>query len=320
MANLLFTGNIIAIIWDFDQTLIRGYQQAPLFKKYDIDANVFWEEVNALSDYYRERDINVSKDTIYLNHILSYVNEGEFPNLTNKLLNEFGQSQDFYNGIPEIFVKTKEYVQNKREYVKNDIEVEHYIVSTGLRQIIKGSIINDHIDDIWANDFIEYVAKPGFKQTQEKLSISDCSISQVGYFLDNTTKTRAVWEINKGTNKDSEIGVNDLILEQDRRVPIPNMIYIADGPSDIPIFSILNLFGGKTLGVYNPDNPDHFREVKKLQDQGRVNHFCRADYREGKDAFLWIIDSLRIICDAIVENRARALVEKVKKSTKHITN
>jgi len=71
---------------------------------------------------------------------------------------------------------------------------------------------------------------------------------------------------------------------EDRRVPFRNMIYVADGPTDIPVFSILNNTGGRTLGVYNPDQAKHFRNVKSLQDQGRIQHFAEADYRPETNA------------------------------------
>ncbi len=321
MAVQIFTGNVIAVIWDFDQTLIPGYQQTPIFEHFGVDEGSFWKEVEKLAEYYEKQGVIVSPDTIYLNHILSYVKEGKFPGLSNKLLMEFGRKLHFYDGLPDFMRIAKEYIETKDEFSKRDISVEHYIVSTGLRQIIKGSLIAKFVTDIWACEFIEYPAKPGFvtcEAAPKEGEKTNPEICQVGYFLDNSTKTRAIWEINKGTNKNPSIGVNFRIAPEDRRVPIPNMIYIADGPSDIPVFSILNQFGGRTLGVYNPKSKQHFSEVKKLEDQGRVQHFCPANYVEGSDAHMWILNSLEEIGNRIVEIHNRILTERIGKPTKHV--
>lgn len=96
------------------------------------------------------------------------------------------------------------------------------------------------------------------------------------------------------------------------------MICIADGPSDVPMFSILNQFGGRTLGVYNPNQEEHYKEVKKLRDQGRVQHFVGADYTKGLGAFLWIMTSLKEIAQQIIVDRERALIDRVKPSGKHV--
>ena len=86
-----------------------------------------------------------------------------------------------------------------------------------------------------------------------------------------------------------------------------HMIYIADGPSDVPVFSILNAHGGKTLGVYTTEPRNNFREVKSLQDQGRIQGMAEADYTEGSAAYLWLMDSLDQIAAEIVQARATAL-------------
>lgn len=313
MAIQLFTGNVIAIIWDFDQTLIPGYQQSPLFSHYKVDGSTFWKEVNDISGAYREKGIIFSQDTLYLNLMLSYVKHGIFPGLNNALLKELGKELTFYEGVPQILEKSKKFVHDNEEYAKHSISVEHYIVSTGLRQTILGSKVAAMVEDVWGNDFIDNNDEP-------RSDVDTSQISQIGYFLDNTTKTRAIWEINKGTNKDERIGVNDRIAPEDRRVPIPHMIYIADGPSDIPVFSILNAFGGRTLGVYNPEERKHYLEVKKLHDQARVQHYAPANYADGSPASMWIYSTIDEIASNIVRNRDLVLKERVGPSAKHVVD
>jgi hypothetical protein len=309
MAVPLFTGNVIALIWDFDQTLIPGYQQGPLFRHYDINEPQFWKEVDALTAHYKGRGIEVSPDTTYLNHLLTYVKSGKLPGLTNAKLREFGRELEFYPGMPDFMAAARNSIEESEDFQKHAITVEHYVVSTGLRQVILGSAIADHVKGVWACEFIEEPAAPGFLEAGgTALPNGDREVSQVGYFLDNTTKTRAIWEINKGTNVDSRIGVNDLIALEDRRIPLRNMLYIADGPSDIPVFSILNQYGGRTLGVYNPALDEHFKKVKGLRDQGRVQCVAEADYRATSMASRWILESLHEMASVIVKDRERALV------------
>ena len=318
MARPLFHGNVIALIWDFDQTLIPGYQQQPMFDHFKVSPGDFWDEVNGLADFYKAQDVVVSTDTLYLNHILTYVREGKFANLTNDMLKNFGQQLTFYPGMPEFLEQSKAAIEGDARYRDHSITVEHYIVSTGLRHLMKGSAVAPHVAEIWGCDFIESPAASGYLTAPAAPPASPPVITQVGYFLDNTTKTRAIWEINKGCNKDPKIGVNDLISQDDRRVPLRNMIYVADGPSDVPVFSILNNFGGRTLGVHNGSDA-HYEQVAKLGTQGRVQHFTEADYRPNREAYRWIMKQLRELATLIVQDRERLRAEHVQPAAKHVT-
>ena len=233
--------NIIAVIWDFDKTLVDGYMQDPIFEKYGVDAKKFWEEVNSLPDkYWVEQKVKVNKDTIYLNHFINKTKEGVFKGLNNDLLFELGKKLKFYKGIPEIFEKTKEIVENNSIFQEYNIKVEHYIVSTGMKQMIEGSIIKEYVEDSWGCELIQSLDENG-----------NFEISEIGYTIDNTSKTRAIFEINKGVNKNTKYDVNAKIKEGNRRVLFKNMIYIADGPSDVPAFSVIKK-GGRFNFCYLP--------------------------------------------------------------------
>lgn len=136
----------------------------------------------------------------------------------------------------------------------------------------------------------------------------------------NTTKTRAIFEINKGTNKDPRIDVNASIRQEDRRAPFQNMVYIADGPSDIPCFSIINQYGGKTFAVYRSGSMEEFAQVDSLRQQGRVQSYGEANYEKGSQTYMWILHTVQSIAKRIVENRARALTERVHAPPNHIVS
>ncbi|MDX1690253.1 MAG: HAD family hydrolase [Acidimicrobiia bacterium] len=300
----LYTQTVIAFIWDFDRTLIPSNQQDPLFAAYGVDPDEFWGEVDGLVDWYRARGEIVARDQVYLLHILSYVQAGVFDGLSNARLRELGAEIEPSPGIPEFFTATREHLASVPEYAAQGITVEHYVVSTGIRPMIEGSVVAPHIDGIWANTFVEGLAPRGYRDTLATARAD--TITHLGSTIDNTAKTRAIFEINKGVNVHEGIDVNARMSEEQRRVPIPHMVYVADGPSDVPVFSILNQHGGKTLGVYTTEPRNNFRRVKDLQEQGRIQGLAEADFREGEAAYLWLMDSLDQIADEIVDARRRA--------------
>ena len=261
--------NIVACVWDFDKTLIPGYMQKPLFEHFNVDENVFWSEVNQLPELYSARGMNVSSDTIYLNHLLSYVKNGPMRGLTNQKLEEMGGAINFYPGLPDFFLELSEIARHE-EFSDYDFKLEHYIISTGISKIIQGSEIAPYVDGIFACEFIESPLPPNFmSQTEFSLPL-DLEISQVGKTVDNTIKTRCIFEINKGTNKNNNIDVNSFIPHEDRRIPIEQMIYIADGPSDVPVFTVVKQMGGKTYAVYNPENEKEFAQTCDLVERARI--------------------------------------------------
>ena len=309
----LFLQNVVAVIWDFDKTLSPNYMQKPLFDAYDIDEDIFWSEVNALPDYYKRAGISVQRDTCYLGHLLSYVRAGRMPGLTNARLRELGAGIEFFAGIPELFSALRASIALPH-YEEHDIRLEHYVVSTGLVEMIRGSRIADYLDGIYGSEFIEEPAQPGYDRAHAP---KHGLVSQIAGFLDNTTKTRALFEINKGVNKEPGITVNDSIPEDERRVPFTNMIYIADGPSDIPSFSVVREFGGQTCAVYAPDVEREFRQALSLQENGRVAFCAPADYREGTHTFRWLNNQVSRIADRMIVERKATLMGKVGRGPTH---
>ena len=318
--EMLFYQNIIAMIWDFDKTLIPHYMQKPLFEKYRVKEEAFWKEVNALSDYYGAHGLEVMPDSSYLGHILTYVRRGIFKNLSNRELFELGGEIEFYPGLPEFFDVVKKEIENDPVFSAFNIQVEHYVVSTGLRQMILGSKIAPYVKSVWGCEFAEEVAPPGFLKTkQDKLPLyEDGVISHICYALDNTTKTRAIFEINKGSNIFKNISVNASIEHKDRRVPFENMVYVADGPSDVPVFSVLNQLGGRTYGVYEKGNAGQFDQVKNLLADQRVQAFGEADYRADTQTSMWVLSSAREIASKMVDARKKAMDDRVGNPPAHI--
>jgi hypothetical protein len=294
--------------------------QAPIFEMYQVDPQKFWKEVDQLPDFYKKNELDlISTDTLYLNHMLTYTRAGVFKDLTNARLRKLGGQIALYRGLPNFFKEIQQFVASNVEYRQHDIRVEHYIVSTGLRQMILGSKIAPYVDGVWGCEFVESAPPPGYlEDVQKTISQEPKIISQIAYALDNTTKTRAVFEINKGSNKIPDIDVNAMIPDADRRVPFQNMIYIADGPSDIPVFSLINRYGGRTFAVYQPESSKEFAQVNRLQKQNRVQSFGEANYSPSSQTAMWITNAVTEISTQIVKNRERALGDKIGKPPKHL--
>lgn len=316
----LFTQNIIACIWDFDKTLIPEYMQVPLFRRYDVVDQDFWTETNTLIEVYRRRGYHVSGENGYLNHLLSYVKHGKMAGLNNKILRECGREIRLYPGLPEFFAQSREWVKEKPEFEKHEFKLEHYIVSTGLAEMIRGSAIAPEVDGIWACEFIENPLPPGFIGQKEFDIQAEAEIAQIGALIDNTTKTRALFEINKGTNKNPEIDVNANIALEDRRIPFQNMIYIADGPSDVPCFSVVKKNGGMAYAVYNPESGAEFEQNDRLRQVGRIDHYGPADYTPNSPTTRWLKMHVQAMCSRIAANRESAISAKVSRPPRHLNS
>lgn len=301
--------NIIAVIWDFDKTLVDGYMQDPIFEKYNVDSTAFWREVNALPQkYLTKQGVRVNKDTIYLNHFINCAQPGGiFDGLNNGDLHEFGKQLRFYAGVPDILKKTKDLIANIPAYQEYGIKVEHYIVSTGFVEVIRGSSIMDYVDGVWGCELIE-------REVSGKRVIGE-----IGYTIDNTSKTRAIFEINKGVPKHPEIDVNSKMNAEMRRVRFENMIYIADGPSDIPAFSLLNKNGGATFAIYPKGDKKAFQQVEQMRHDGRINMYAEADYSDGTTAYMWICNMIEQYAERMYRAEKAKLAESVSGIPKHLT-
>lgn len=327
MPTPLHPQNVIALVWDFDKTLIPGYMQEPIFKAYSVDEPGFWREVNALPAFFARLGVTLHPDTAYLNHLLTYVHHGRMPGLTNARLRELGREIVFHPGLPDFFARLERRLESDPEAQRFELRLEHYVVSTGLKEMIRGSAIHPFVKGVWASEFLESPAPPGFDPEAtldldlpraQALFPETEGISQIAVAYDNTSKTRALFEINKGSNVDASIDVNATMKAEDRRVPFENMIYVADGPSDVPAFSVIRQHHGVAYAVYDPANPLSLRQVDRLRRDGRIDHFGPADYREGSPTSDWLTLQVERIAARIVGERKSALKARVGEAPRHL--
>ncbi|MBD3312382.1 hypothetical protein GF352_02940 [archaeon] len=239
------------LAFDADKTLNPEYMQKPLFDYFglsDDEWNGFWQEKDDNKKKLLNNGLIVDGNILWLNKIIDYANNDVFPGLSNNLLMELGREIKFFPGIPEFFDNLKK---------ETGADIEYYVITSGLRKMLQGSVINDYVNEIYGCELLE----------------RDGVVSEVGFSVDYTNKTRFLFAITKGG---LEI-VNDRV--NDKRVRWHNMIYIGDGPSDIPCFEIVKNKGGKSIAVYDPDYEESLINAKKLMNDKRVDDYFKADYR-----------------------------------------
>ncbi|AWG42414.1 hypothetical protein CR532_00030 [Candidatus Borreliella tachyglossi] len=277
---------IIALIFDFDNTLIYGNMQQVLFDEYNVDAYLFWKEVENLSITYNNNHYNIiANEMIYLSHFLTYVKEDIFKGLNNRMLFKLGSKLKFFDGVVELF---KEISEINRSLKETGTSINIYIVSSGFRQMILGSIVAPYITKVWACEFIDAYLMPFYESSDNKFSDNGV-LSSVCYFVDHTIKTRVIFELNKG----SYDKINRRVPKSRRKIPFENMFYIADGFNDIPAFEILNNSLNhykNTLTVYYGNDEN----AKKLVKERRVGDLAEANYSKGTKLYNWVMEKIHL--------------------------
>jgi hypothetical protein len=289
--------SIIVIAYDCDHTLIPEYMQNGLLRKNGIEPENFWKESNQLKKDQKELGINLDFENAYLNLLLQYSHSGKLEEISNKKLREEGKNLQTFQGLPDFFERIKTNIENKPECKEHGIKIEQYIISTGLKEMILGSSLYNpkYIEDVFASEFLEVNGK----------------ISQIARAVGHMKKTEFLYLLNKGGNKNPSIDINGRMPNEARRIPFENMIYVGDGPTDVPCFATLSDEGGKSVAVYNPDSDSAFKKAILLQKQRRVFTFGPADYRENTDISRKLFYLVNERAQEIIKNRQDDLMSKI---------
>ena len=266
--------NIIAVVFDFDDTLTDDSTTA-LIEHVGIDAADFWgTKAKALLKS------GWDPTPAYLKLILDNVGEGKpFGKLTNIKLREFGASLKFYQGIPALFKELKESVAQHR--VSNP-GIEFYVISGGLEEIIRGSSIAKYLSNFWG---CQYGEENGQVQHLKRI-------------VSFTEKTKHLFQINKGIEtNDNPYRVNEKVDPSERRVPFENMIYIGDGLTDVPCFSLVSHFGGTSFGVFDPRKGGSPKKAwEGLLTPKRVSSLNAPKYRKTDELGSLLRTAVKSIC------------------------
>ncbi|MEY5026918.1 MAG: hypothetical protein RLZZ244_2446 [Verrucomicrobiota bacterium] len=288
--------NVIAIVYDYDQTLSPNYmQEEVLFPAFGIDSRAFWKKAQELV-----REHGFDNELAYMKVLLDCLG---MDRPTNQRLRELGSSLRFYPGLPQMFEEFAKGLLSS-QHLAHGIRVEHYIISSGLKILIEGSRLAPHVQAIFGCEFAE----------DER----GC-ITFPKRVISHTQKTQYLFRINKGL-LDMAQDVNDHMPAGIRPVPFQNMIYIGDGPTDVPCFAVVRQNGGHAIAVYNPDDASRasFRKCYQLSTHAdRVRHIAPADFRAGSHLRLILEQMVSEIANRIVEARARELEDATVRAPKH---
>ena len=248
---------VIALMYDFDKTLCtKDMQEYSFIPKLGMEAADFWKEVTELTD--RE---NMDSILAYMYMMIEKAKERKIP-VNRETFMELGTKVEFFKGVDTWFQRINQYGQD------HGVLIEHYIISSGIKEIIEGTPIAGQFKKIYACEFMyDY----------------NGLICWPKVAVNYTDKTQFFFRINKGvldiTSKSAE-ELNMYRPEPERRIPFSNMIYIGDGITDVPCMKLTKSYGGKSIAVYNGEEGNR-EKAMKLLDHDRVNYVLPADYTSG---------------------------------------
>lgn len=251
----------VALIYDFDGTLSPCNMQEYDFLK-DIgikNKKDFWNEVDAVVKKH-----NASNVLCYMKLMIDKARAAG-KSIKRQAFVEYGKSVELYKGVEEWFDVVAELGK------KYDVVIEHYINSSGLKEMIEGTSIASKFKQIYACSFLYNV---------------DGIAEWPAVAVDFTAKTQFLFMINKGISNVSEnYLVNEYKPDSERPVPFKHMIYFGDGETDIPCMRMVKTSGGKSVAIYRPHSTTKKELAKKLIHDGRVNFACVADYSKGGEIY-----------------------------------
>ena len=272
---------IVALLYDFDKTLCtQDMQNYAFIPSLGMTPAEFWPVANSFGSANRMDGI--------LAYMYTMISESEKRNmpLTREKLVNMGRDIVLYPGVEDWFRRINAFGEEQ------GVRVEHYVISSGLREIIEGSSISDVFKEIYASEF--YYDETG-RPVWPKLAVNF------------TAKTQFVYRINKGVlDVSDDKTLNDSMPDDSKRVPFHNMIYVGDGLSDVPCMKMMRAYGGQAIAVYQETNR---MAVEDLMAKGRVDFIFKADYSEGTPLDLTVKNIIRkmAIVDRLGEETHRQL-------------
>lgn len=248
----------MAIAYDFDGTLAKGnIQENSFLPKVGINnPNDFWNQV-------KEQAQNQDMNEI-LSYMLLLVEKAKEKQIdvTREDLMKHGEKVEFFNGVESFFERINQYAKSK------NIDLEHYIISSGTKEMIEGTSIAKYFKVIFASSFI-------FKQDDKGNEVPYWPATAIDY----TSKTQYLYRISKGIlNTWDSSKINKTMAEESRAIRFENMIYIGDGETDIPAMTLLKSKKGASIVVYDESRAEKQEQAQRILENGKANYAVPIDY------------------------------------------
>ena len=279
---------VVAICYDFDKTLSLDDMQAQGYiQSVGYDVPDFWKKSNALASN-NEMDQNLA----YM-YTMKQESEGKVL-FTKEKLAEYGASVQLFPGVEQWFERIREYGK------KQGVIVEHYIISSGLKEMIEGTSVAR------AGAF-EKIYASSFYYNEKGVAVWPAQV--VNY----TNKTQFLFRIEKGVLDINDSAVNEPFSPEEMRVPFRNIVYIGDSDTDIPCMKLVTSHGGHSIGVYNAETMDKTKVYKMMRDK-RIKYFAPADYRDGTELDLLVktIINRTVVNEALEALHYKYKIERIK--------
>ena len=248
----------VAIAYDFDGMLAKGnIQENSFIPALGMNSKKFWKEVKKVA---KKNEMDEILSYMYL--LLDKANKKE-EKVNKDSFKKHGENVKYFKGVEDYFKRLNKYARGKK------INLKHYIISSGTKEMIKGTSIAKHFKHIFASSF-----------KYDQHDVAEWPALAINY----TTKTQYLFRINKGIlNAWDNSRINEFMPEEERPVPFERLIYIGDGETDIPAMKMINYQGGTSIAVYPPSKKGAKGKVKEFLKQKRVTYIAKADYSENKD-------------------------------------
>lgn len=263
----------IALIYDFDKTLSSAdMQDFSLIPAFGVKPEKFWRIANNWS---KEQEADQITGSMY--YIMKTAQEKNIP-LTREFLKTCGENIEYYQGVENWFERINEYGKEL------NLNIEHFLISSGYEEILAGSKIRKHFTDMFACSYAF---------NDEGLPVWPARV------INYSIKVQFLTKINKGLRKIDDIAVNEFMPIEKRPIPFDRMIYFGDGMTDIPSMKLIKERGGNAIAVYAPGKSKEKHKAIKLLKDNRVNFALKADYRENRE----IDKVVKTILDKIAKER-----------------
>lgn len=275
--------DVIALIFDFDDTLAPD-STSGFLADIGVDVERFW--ANQVGPLLNEQDWDPVP--AYLYQMIALSREGRYGAITQARLQDWGRRLPLHSGVQTLFQRLRASVKDSHPQV----QLEFYLITSGIGDVVRSTPIAQEFTDIWASEFVYDANEGGLHFPKRIVSFTD--------------KTRYLFHIQKGIvgiqSRNKPFEVNRKVPSDKLRVPFEQMIFVGDGYTDIPCFSLIRRSGGVAFGVWDPRHRDKRSRAWGFIQEGRVSNLNQARYDDEAELYQWLEEAVESLAGRIALN------------------